>query len=954
MEENNEIEKFKTLLKELFRVDLQDLDFGIYKIMKIKQEMTIKFIENDLISIVNSVLNEIQKNEVDDLKNQVFNLTYEFFSRYYDHGDFIPQLRYGGRDKYMIPYNGQEVELYWATRNAYYVKTTEYFTNYSFMAFIPLDQANKWKVNFKIKEADLEKNYVKTEKKYFFLDENPIEILDKEANAFFNYRPMTEDEGNKFDVNENVIKDVLKKEEESDILAKVPVELKEMLSRDSEEKDKERTLLRRHLDIYFKKNESDYFINKDLKGFLDSELDNFIKNEIIQFDDKFEVPENRRYLAKAISSLCKETIDQISQIEDFEKKLWEKKKFAYDVDYVISLDRIARKDRGIDLIKKIIESKYFDKQVDEWKSLDLIDESFSKGKLIANDLDSYHLNEEYKFLPIDTKYFKDLELDILSLFDNLDNELDGQLIHSENYQALNTILPKFKENVQAIYIDPPFNKDQNADYLYNVKYKDSTWITLLENKISMAKSLLKLKSSFLVRCDYNGNMYVKLLMNAIFGKDNFRNEIAVRRFKKNVMDKEIKKLPEGLDTIYIYSNSDWFKYKNPFKLNDKEREGFWRHMGDSSGQGSPKTFFGKEMTPQKGKHWKFSQENIDEKIKLGELILECRSCGHIHDVNAGNWNSCSNCGRDDPIPKYWVNGKDDQVLDSDWSDIYGYSTKWKFPTENSESLLRRVIKSTSSEGDIIADFFLGSGTTTAVAHKLKRKWIGIEMGEHFHTLILPRMKKVLFYDKSAISKEEDVRKNYNENNAGGFFKYLDLEQYEDSLNNIKISDGTLDNNAKSHLLKYILRYGTSSSQIFINKEMLADPFNFRMQIVESGVEKEIKIDLLETFSLWYGISVEKILSFKADDRKYIFEKGRKNRQGLLVIWRDTTNLDYEKDRNFILNVLKEKFNIEDSKPEFDQVLVNSDVAFSLSDYNLKIRSLDPIFFELQWGDMIER
>jgi len=95
--------------------------------------------------------------------------------------------------------------------------------------------------------------------------------------------------------------------------------------------------------------------------------------------------------------------------------------------------------------------------------------------------------------------------------------------------------------------------------------------------------------------------------------------------------------------------------------------------------------------------------------------------------------------------------------------------------------LRRVIESTSNEGDLVFDFFLGSGTTTAVAHKLGRRWIGVEMGEHFYSIILPRMKKVLFYDKSGISKEKDVQEKYNKENAGGFFKYCELEQFEDVL-----------------------------------------------------------------------------------------------------------------------------------------------------------------------------
>jgi hypothetical protein len=89
------------------------------------------------------------------------------------------------------------------------------------------------------------------------------------------------------------------------------------------------------------------------------------------------------------------------------------------------------------------------------------------------------------------------------------------------------------------------------------------------------------------------------------------------------------------------------------------------------------------------------------------------------------------------------------------------------------------------------DFFLGSGTTVAVAHKLGRKWLGVEMGEHFYTVVLPRMKRVLFYDKSGISKEKDVKERYNEQNAGGFFKYYELEQFEDALRRTRYAEDDL-------------------------------------------------------------------------------------------------------------------------------------------------------------------
>ncbi|ROL59901.1 site-specific DNA-methyltransferase, partial [Bacteroidetes/Chlorobi group bacterium MS-B_bin-24] len=119
-----------------------------------------------------------------------------------------------------------------------------------------------------------------------------------------------------------------------------------------------------------------------------------------------------------------------------------------------------------------------------------------------------------------------------------------------------------------------------------------------------------------------------------------------------------------------------------------------------------------------------------------------------------------------------------QKLTDNWTDWVGYSSIWGFATENNEKVIERVIRTSSfREDDLILDFFLGSGTTTAVAHKLSRKWIGVEMGEHFYTVVLPRMKKVLAYDKSGISKE------VKEYQGGGFFKYYELEQYEETLAN---------------------------------------------------------------------------------------------------------------------------------------------------------------------------
>jgi len=139
---------------------------------------------------------------------------------------------------------------------------------------------------------------------------------------------------------------------------------------------------------------------------------------------------------------------------------------------------------------------------------------------------------------------------------DLEDALDGLLIKSENWQGLNTILNKYGNRIQTIYIDPPFNKGQDADYLYNVKYKDATWITMLENRLSLARDLLNEKGGIFVRCDYNGNMYVRLLMNEVFGKENFRNEIVVNRVSKQ--DPKVKRFNTATDSLFFYAKTEMY------------------------------------------------------------------------------------------------------------------------------------------------------------------------------------------------------------------------------------------------------------------------------------------------------------------------------------------------------------------------------------------------------------
>ncbi|MDI9597255.1 MAG: DNA methyltransferase, partial [Atribacterota bacterium] len=273
----------------------------------------------------------------------------------------------------------------------------------------------------------------------------------------------------------------------------------------------------------------------------------------------------------------------------------------------------------------------------------------------------------------------------------------------------------------------------------------------------------------------------------------------------------------------------------------------------SQGQGQALYIYGYLIDPPKGRHWTYGQENIKQMEKDGNIRIKCKNCGFVH--KSGIWNKCPNCSNKENIKiEYLLAPTKYKQIDSNWTDISGYTSSWNFQTENSEILLDRVIKSTSRDADFVMDFFLGSGTTTAVAHKLKRKWIGVEMGDHFDDVVLPRMKKVLAYDKSGISRDKIVKEKYNEKNAGGFFKYYELEQYEDTLRKVKYKDTDLfENPNQSPYSQYIFMKDTK-----LLDALEVDYENNKVKVNFSKLYPDI--DIPETLSNLLGKCIKKITS----------------------------------------------------------------------------------------------
>jgi len=251
--------------------------------------------------------------------------------------------------------------------------------------------------------------------------------------------------------------------------------------------------LERAFRVFEKQSEVDFFINKNAKAFLREQFKLWSYQYF--WEGAKEWGPDRVNQLQILKAIAFKIIDFISQFEDELVKIWNKPKFVKNSNYVITLDRIVDKK----LVEKIKRHKNYKEQVKEWKELG-IDQDNSKA-------------------PIDTKYFKDLEIEILSQFDDLDQSLDGWLIKSENYQALNTILPKFKEKVQTIYIDPPFNTGN--DFPYIDRFQDSSWLSLMSNRVEIAKNLLYKKGGLFLHLDWNANFLGRLLLDNILGEENF-------------------------------------------------------------------------------------------------------------------------------------------------------------------------------------------------------------------------------------------------------------------------------------------------------------------------------------------------------------------------------------------------------------------------------------------------
>ncbi|MDD7599250.1 MAG: DNA methyltransferase [Campylobacter sp.] len=720
-------QKFFSKLESIYlgtKISTQNKN-GFLNILDIKEKYFKNFKQDIMDKLKESGLDS------DDL-GDIYNKLFTFFDSYLNESGtpYFADTPYFKNIHAKVYSNQKDTALFYKTSDLYYIKSDSIYED-----AILTNEFETFSLSFNtsnfIPKSDNQKN-----KTYFYLKniDNSTQQLNIEVS---NQNEMEE------------FKIPVFKKSSSEFSDEFSKKLKEFKLNEDEVKKLFRA--------YKRQNEIDFFIHKNAKSFLEEQFDLFFYNYLFKDSKIQNWQDSAINKLLALRNIALFLIEKIADFENELKAIWLKPKFAKQTNFVFTLNMIKNPSEFIN-----------DKQIKEWQDLGLV-----TG-------DDYSKNP---FLPLDTKFLDEKsKIKLLSQFDNIDEALNGELIKADNFQALNTIMPKYKGKIDLIYIDPPFNT--GSDFAYVDRFQDSTWLTLMNNRLEIAKNLLSDKGSFYLHLDHNADYYGRILLNDTFGKENFVNQIV---------------------WSYQGTGEPKFGYKNKhdiilFFANNISNMYFDKQEALEDISNFSKTKYNKEDENGKYKEIKHRDGKIYKQY-LKEKMLS-RAVWEL------------------PI----INAQASERINSD-----------KNLTQKPEALLARIIKASSDENSRILDYHLGSGTTCATALKLGRKFIGVEMGEHFYSVIIPRIKKCLAGVQSGISKECEYK-------GGGAFKYYELESYEEALNNCEYevnSSKILDYRKSKKLIKEL------------NKEKSID-------LEMSGYRKDF--DIFTSYSNISGLKIKRIFS----------------------------------------------------------------------------------------------
>lgn len=992
-------EKLRAKLEEMFMLDRADLDFGIYRIMNSKRDEILRFLDKDLLPQVRQVLQaaqgEIGAAGADELKQaeeqvrslgmnpddspkvkelrakysaggdlnaleqEVFNHLYSFFRRYYDEGDFLSLRRYK-EGVYAIPYEGEEVKLHWANADQYYIKTAEHFRDYTFKV------GGDRRVHFKLVDAETEKdNNKSSEKRVFILTgENAVAEENGELLIRFEYRAAPDKRKQKEHVEEAVTR----------ILTEAHGDWKGLLhAKAPTDKSPNRTVLEKHLTDYTARNTLDYFIHKDLGGFLRRELDFYIKNEVMHLDDieHESCPKVEQYLAKvrAIRRVAGKLIDFLVQLEEFQKRLWLKKKFVTRTRWLLSMSLLPEQ-----LHIRVVENT---SQWDQWEQW--------YGVIVPISERSNYLHN-HPGLVVDTALFDEqFSEDLQRQLEDIDGTTTGCLVRSDNMNALRFIEARYRAKVDAVYIDPPYNTP-HSEILYKNNFKHSTWMSLINNTLPLVPRFWADDFTFGLAIDDFEQVHLGLMLDQRFPQLE-RSTIVINHHPQGAGGR----LSRTHEYYMVLSKPTSAALKGRPRIDESEERAFMRSGSAENNfrRGRWKSFYALLIDPSTGR-----VVDAEEPVPLGQpyptepTLLGLR---RVYPVNSRGeervWRSSFETGRqrarngelilsDGGTVYQDINheGKR-ETLFSNWTDsqfnagIHGTNVlsnlglggQFNYP-KAVNTLITSLWAQTFGKADAcVLDFFAGSGTTGHAVLQMNRedgharKFLLVDVGNHFDTVIVPRLSKVAFSPDWV-----DGRAINFENPVPVCLRVIYLESYEDTLANLKLgtpSEGQVQllegapDVREDYMLRYCLASESAGSTSLLSVRSLAHPFSYTLDIATDivGETRRVRVDLVETFNWLLGLRVhtmDVIRGFHVVTGRLPGPSNSENGEKALIIWRDTTENPNEKLDEFFA---KQAYNTLDQ--EFDVIYVNGDNNLQnlrKDDQTWKVRLIEEEFHRLMW------
>lgn len=428
-------------------------------------------------------------------------------------------------------------------------------------------------------------------------------------------------------------------------------------------------------------------------------------------------------------------------------------------------------------------------------------------------------------------------------------ENDNFIIKGNNLVALYNLKKRYAGKIKLIYIDPPYNTGKDS-FNYNDYFNHSTWLTFIKNRLEVAWDLLSDDGTIWISIDDYESHYLKVLADTIFGRENFLNEVIWQRAfapvnlkktfsrshdailvyaKNNSSDKELNKLPRDENT-----NN---RYKNP----DNDARGVWTSSDLSVGPAVKENIYpiltpsGREIFPTEGRSWLFNKE------RLQEFIDDNRIWFGKDGNNVPRMKRFLSEVKDGVVAQtVWTYKEVGHNQDAKKEIKHLFDGQAAFGTPKPEKLIQRIIQLGSEEGDIVLDFFMGSGTTQAVAHKMNRQYIGIEQMDYIETVSVERLKKVITGEQGGISKDINWK-------GGGEFVYCELkndaQDYKNKVIEAQTSEELLE------LLKRVKKSSFLSYRIDSKKLKEKEFLEFSF-----GEQKQLLIDIVDNNNLYVNYS----------------------------------------------------------------------------------------------------